>query len=151
MKEKGIFETFKSLKPKTRYWRNSREMHKAMDKLADYMRGILLELLDNPLTIENMKEYLHKFIARMGGHRKRYKEPNLEAEIKKAISLDILKREGEKLALTDKGREIAEHMKLAIPVAMQVMASEKAVSMFTIIIHILLSILKLLNQLKRSK
>jgi Co/Zn/Cd efflux system component len=129
---------------KLEFWKDMDELHRIMRRFPGYFRGFLLELLDKPLSRQEIQEIFTKMqLELVGRRRRRNMKVNLDRDIALAIELSVLQEQGGKLHLTQGGREIAEHMQAAIPLFMEYAFSAKAVLISTIIVHILLSIVKL--------
>lgn len=119
-------------------------MHDVLHSLPGYMKVVLLELLEHPMSREEIQEALNQLGSRMADHHKRdMQQINLEKDITEAIVLKVLEHHNGKYALTPGGREIAEHMQTVIPLFFDTILSVKLVSMITIGVHALLSVLKL--------
>jgi Co/Zn/Cd efflux system component len=126
------------------HWKDSDEMHEVMHSFPGYFRALLLELLDQPMSHEDLQEVLRQFGVRMAAHHKRDMDNiNLDRDITAAIECDVLEEKNGKYALTPAGREMTEHIQAAIPFFFDRVLSVKMVSIVTISVHVLLSILKL--------
>lgn len=119
-------------------------MHGVIRSFRGYFTALLLELLDQPLTRHEMRD----FIQRMGlsGRQNRVlrdAQLNLERDLAQARELRLLEEKDGQYFLTPGGREIAEHMQEAIPAFMTWVSSAETASLVSIVAHVVLSILKL--------
>jgi Co/Zn/Cd efflux system component len=129
---------------KLEFWKDMDELHRVMRRFPGYFRSFLLELMDKPLSRKEMQEIFTKMqLEIVGRRRRRHVQVNLDRDIARAIELSVLQEKGGKLHLTQGGREIAEHIQAAVPLFMEYVFSAKAVLITTIIVHIVLSIVKL--------
>lgn len=125
------------------HWKDSEEMHRVMHTLEGPVRALLLELLEQPLSRDELQAALLDMGSRMGrGDARRVKRIDLDAELAQAFELGVLEECDGKYRLTPGGREMAEHMQVMIPRFFATLLSEKVVSFTTVAIHVLLSVLK---------
>jgi len=120
------------------------ELHKVLHELPDYLKAVVLELMDRPMSRQEMRTYIQKLgrrLPRFG--RKELPKVNLDDDIVLAIEKGVVQEKAGKLCLSPGGREIAEHMEQVIPYFVNAVFSPRMVSIVTIAVHILLSILKL--------
>ena len=126
------------------HWKDADELHKVLHSLPGYFRAVLLDLIDNPMTQEEFMEAIKNIEMRMSGNQKRkFQRTDVHKDIDFAIKCRVLEIIDGKYALTPGGLEIAQHMNEVIPLFFNTVLSTKAVSIVTIIIHVLLSIVKL--------
>ena len=129
---------------KAEFWSDMGELHRVMHQLPDYFKGVLLELLAEPMSREEIEAYARRLETRMVGTRRiRGREIDVERDINLAIGLSVLEEKTGRFVLTPGGREIAEHMQEVIPLFMGYALSPNVVSTVTIVVHILLTIAKL--------
>jgi Co/Zn/Cd efflux system component len=124
------------------HWKDSDEMHKVLHSLPGHIKVISLELLEKPMSREEISEVLHQLRMRVVILH-RITRADLDRDLTFAIEQGVLKEKDGVLYLTPGGREIAEHMLEAIPFFIEIILSSKTVSIVTICIHVLLSVLKL--------
>jgi hypothetical protein len=122
-----------------KHWDNFNEMHEVLDRFPGYFKALLLELMDKPMSREQMGESVTNLEMRLG---KRHRG-NLDVDLAFAVERGVLKEKERKFYLTSGGREIAEHMQKMIPLFMGTLFSPNTVSIVTVAVHILLSVLKL--------
>ena len=140
-KRRSIF--FRMHRDPVTHWKDSKEMHRVMHILDGPVRALLLELLEQPLSRDALQATLMDMGSRMGrGDARRVKQIDLDGELAQAAELDVLEECDGKYRLTPGGREMAEHMQEMIPRFFESLLSEKAVSFTTVIVHVLLSVLK---------
>lgn len=130
---------------KLEHWENQDEMHKVINMMPGYMNAIFLELLSSPM---NGQQLQHKFDALefsiMPMAQKMKNKVDLDADLKKAVNNGILELNDKQYCLTPRGRELAMHVETVIPQFFEYILSERVITRITIIIHIVLSIFKLL-------
>jgi general stress protein CsbA len=126
-----------------------------MHRFPGYFISVLLELIEKPMSGEEIDDYLGRLERRMTGTRRlakkrpargrrlRSNEVDLDRDIALAKELHVLEEMDGILHLTPGGREIAEHVQEVIPRFMGDFFSPKTVSTVTIAVHVLLSISKL--------
>ncbi len=126
------------------HWKNFDEMHEVSDKLPGYFKSLMLELIGKPMSCEEMWRFVEQLKMRI---RRRYRgkvtKADLDKEIVFAIERRIFEEKDGKFSLTPAGREIAEHTQEVIPFFMGHVFSTKTVAILTIVVHVLLSVLKL--------
>ena len=127
------------------YWKNSDEMHQILHRFPRYIHLLLLELLDQPKSREDIVNAIEQLNVRMSPHHERdFTDIDLEKDLTAAIELRILEKQNGIYRLAPGGRELVEHMQTSIPRFFQFFFSAQTVSIVTIIIHTLLSVIKLL-------
>jgi len=103
----------------TKYWKDMDELHSVLHRIPGYFKGVVLELMEKPLSREDIREYIKNFpkLEKMMQKKRKHRGMSLDIEdnITRAIELKVLKEESGKLYLTPGGREIAEHMQEVIP------------------------------------
>ena len=126
------------------HWKDANELHQVMHSLPGYFRALLLDLIDNPMTHEELIKAIKNIEMQMSGHKKRnFQKVDINKDIDFAIKCRVLEIKDGKYILTPGGQEIAQHMNEVIPLFFNTILSAKMVSIITIIIHILLSVVKL--------
>ena len=129
---------------KAEHWMDMDELHEVIHSMPDYFKALTFELLEKPMSREEIRESVHHLEMRMGGHHKReFARADIDGDIANAIERGVLEERDGKFFLTPGGREIAEHMQEVIPFFAGTIFSAKAVSIVTIAVHVLLSVLKL--------
>ncbi len=120
------------------------ELHEVLHSFPGYFKSILIELLEGPMSHQEILDYMERLAIRFGPkHRNKITESDLEKNIASALEQKALAHQQGRYALTPGGREIAEHIQEAIPIFMNAVLSTQVVSAVTIVVHIFLSILKL--------
>ena len=128
----------------TEHWKDSEEMHDVLHIFPGYFKALLLELLGNPMSREEIQEALRQLEVRMVAHHKREKAKiDLDKDIVTAIERSVLEEKDGKYILTPGGQEMVEHMQAAIPFFFETILSPRIVAIVTIAVHVLLSVLKL--------
>ena len=131
----------------TTHWNDSDEMHEAIHALPGHLNALILEMLDKPMSCEELQKSFHQLAMRMGGHHAQedFKLVDIEKEIAFARELGVIEELNGNYAyaLSPKGREMAEHMQEMIPQFFNRLLSEQMVSLLTIAVHVLLSAVKL--------
>ena len=141
-KNKTSLSPFKHRRLPTEHWEDSKEMHRTMRSFSGIFRAVLLELLERPMSRQEIRDTLN----RMRSHRgRRIREAHLRLEnsLDKAVELNVLEQRDGLYHLTPGGREIAEHMEMVIPAFMGWAYSPQTASLFSLCVHVLLSMLKL--------
>jgi hypothetical protein len=129
---------------KIKHWKDMNEMHAVLDGFPGYFKALVLELMEKPMSRDEMWESVMRLENRLGKrHRGKVSEDNLDRDLAFALESGALEERDGKFLLTPGGREIGEHMQEMIPSFMGGLLSPKTVSIFTVAIHVLLSILKL--------
>jgi len=125
-------------------------MHRIMHSFSGIFRAVLLELLERPMSRQEMRDTLN----RMRGHgdrRIREAQLRLTNTLDEAVELNVLEQRDGLYHLTLGGREIAEHMEMVIPAFMGWAYSPQTASLVSLWVHVVLSILKLgIGSLSRS-
>lgn len=130
--------------PETKYWKDSDEMQDVLHRLPRYFRSLLPELLEKPLSREGILAYMKRLqLAKGKGIIDDVKKRQVDRDIQFAIKQGVLEERDEKYELTPGGREIAAFMQEVIPIFMDKILSPQMASLFTIFMHVILSILKL--------
>ena len=142
--KKAGFSIFRHQRRRPVHWRSSKEMHGASHNLPGIFRALLLELLEKPLTRYEIREFFQRMARSSSTDRHiRKAHLNLDQDLIKIQELGIVVEKGGKYSLTPAGEEIAEHMKEVIPLFMEWAYSIETASKLSIIVHMVLSILKL--------
>jgi len=135
---------FKSMRRETVHWKNSHEMNKALHRLPKPIRAILLELHQGPMTRHEIRDALERLaVIGHGGRRMKKAQLGLEEDLSQALELNILEETDGRYTLTPAGEEMAGRMEEAIPLFMDWALSAETASLFSIVIHAVLSVLKL--------
>ena len=117
-------------------------MHRMMQRFSGIFRALLLELLERPMTRQDIRDTLN----RMRGHRdRRLREAQLRLTktLDKALAWNILEQREGLYHLTPGGREMAEHMEMMIPAFMEWVHSPQTASLVSLWVHVVLSLVKL--------
>ncbi len=126
------------------HWKDAKELHQVMHSLPGFIKALLLDLMDNPMTHDEVLQAIKNIEMRVSGSKERKSQnTDIAKDIDFAIQCRVLEKKDEKYVLTPGGQEIAQHMKEVIPLFFNSLLSTKMVSITTIIIHVLLSIVKL--------
>jgi len=126
------------------HWQDMYELHEVLHSLPGYIKALILELLEKPMSREEIRESVSRLERRLGRHeRRKFQRANPDNDIAFAIEQGVLVEKEGKFHLTPGGREIAEHLQEVIPFFFEVVLSPKTVAIVTIGVHVLLSILKL--------
>jgi len=128
---------------RTIHWTDSREMHRVIRKFPGLFRAILLELLDQPMTRHEMRDFLSRFAKRRMSRKITKVQLALERHLNDALDLKVLEEKNGRYHLTPGGLEIATHMNQMIPVFTKWVFSARSAALLSIWVHILLSFLKL--------
>jgi Co/Zn/Cd efflux system component len=142
-KEIFKFALFHHKKEKPMHWKDSKELHRIMHGFPSIFRAILLELLDRSMSRHEIRDFLSRMA--MGRNTRVIGEAQLDLEenLRKAIVKKVLEEKGGQYHLTPGGREIAEHMQRVIPAFMKWVFSSETASFFSLVAHVVLSVLKL--------
>ncbi len=88
----------------TKYWKDMDEMHSVLHRIPGYFKGVVLELMEKPLSREDIREYVKNFpkLEKMMQKKRKHRGMSLDIEnnITRAIKLKVLKEERGKLYLT---------------------------------------------------
>jgi Co/Zn/Cd efflux system component len=143
-KEIFKFALFHHRKEKPVHWKDSKELHRVMHDFPGIFRAILLELLDRSMSRHEIRDFLNRMGLGRRAHRISTAQLDLEEHLRKAIEKKVLvvERDG-RYHLTPGGRELAEHMQRVIPAFMKWIFSPETASLFSLIAHVVLSVLKL--------
>lgn len=114
-----------------------------MRKFPGLFRAILLELMDQPMTRHEMRDFLNRFAKRRMSRKIAKGQLALERHLKSALDLKVLEEKKGSYHLTPGGMEIVTHMNEMIPAFMKWIFSARSASVLSIWVHILLSFLKL--------
>ena len=125
------------------HWKDSKELHRVMHDFSGIFRAILLELLDKHMSRHEIRDFLNRMGIGGRAHRMRTAQLDLEKDLSKAIDKKILEERDGRYHLTPGGREIAEHMQRVIPAFMKWVFSPETASLFSLVAHVVLSVLKL--------
>lgn len=126
------------------HWKNSKELYRVMHSLPGYFKAILIEMIERPMTRKELGETVENLETRLPGRRKRkLKDAEINRDIDFAVNHGLLEIMDDKYLLTPGGRELAQCIKDAVPLFFNSVLSVRMVSIITIIIHVLLSVVKL--------
>ena len=142
-KEIFKFALFHHRKEKPVHWKDSNELHRVMHDFPGIFRAILLELLDRSMSRHEIRDFLNRMGIGGRAHRMRTAQLDLEENLRKAIEKKVLEERDGRYHLTPGGREIAEHMQRVIPAFMKWVFSPETASLFSLVAHVVLSVLKL--------
>jgi Co/Zn/Cd efflux system component len=137
------FSIFRHRREQTVHWKNSKEMNRIMHHFPGTFRAIMLELLDQPMSRHEIRDFLNRMGIGRHGHRIGTAQLGLEKILHKAIEKKVLEERDGRYHLTPGGREIAEHMQRIIPAFMKWVFSPETASLFSLVAHVVLSVLKL--------
>ena len=142
-KEIFKFALFHHRKEKPVHWKDSNELHRVMHDFPGIFRAILLDLLDRSMSRHEIRDFLNRMGIGGRAHRMRTAQLDLEENLRKAIEKKVLEERDGRYHLTPGGREIAEHMQRVIPAFMKWVFSPETASLFSLVAHVVLSVLKL--------
>ena len=125
------------------HWKDPKELNHVMHDFPGIFRAILLELFDRSMSRHEIRDFLNRMGAGRHSHGIGTAQLELEKNLAKAVEKNVLAERDGYYHLTPGGREIAEHMQLVIPAFMKWIFSPETASLFSLAIHIVLSILKL--------
>ena len=100
----------------TVHWKNGDEMHDALHRFSGVFRALLLDLLDRPMSRHEMRDRIQRLTSGiiLGPHRNKGQR-RLEGDLEEALKADEVAWQGERYALTPRGKEMAAHMLDIIP------------------------------------
>jgi Co/Zn/Cd efflux system component len=140
---KTRFSPFRRQRKPTVHWKDSREMNRVLHSLPGLIRGLLLELLDHPMSRHDIRHYVQRMsMSDSPGGKADKTQLNLERHLLKAQELGVMEERDGRYALTPGGREVAEHMNEMIPLFMEWALSPETASLLTIWFHAFFSVLK---------
>jgi len=142
-KEIAKFALFHHRKEKPVHWKDSKELHRVMHEFPGIFRAIMLELLDSSMSRREIRDFLNRMGAGRHAHRVGTAQLDLEKHLHKAVEKKVLEEREGRYFLTPGGREIAEHMQRVIPAFMKWVFSPETASFFSLVAHVVLSVLKL--------
>jgi len=132
------------------HWKDSREMHRVMHTFSNVFRAVLLELLDRPMSRQEIRDTLNRMKGR-GERRIRKVQLGLASTLDRAVEQEVLGKKDDLYHLTPAGREMAEHMERIIPAFMTWAYSPQTAALLSMWVHVVLSVLKLgIGLLSRS-
>jgi Co/Zn/Cd efflux system component len=137
------FSIFRHRREQTVHWKNSKEMHRVMHHFPGTFRAIMLELLDRSMSRKEIRDFLNRMKIGRHAHGIGTAQLDLEENLRKAIKEEVLEERDGQYHLTPGGREIAEHMQRVIPAFMKWVFSPETASLFSLVAHVVLSVLKL--------
>ena len=137
------FSIFRHRREQTVHWKNSKEMHRVMHHFPGTFRATLIELLDRSMSRHEIRDFLNRMKIGRHAHGIGMAQLDLEENLCKAIEKKVLEERGSRYHLTPGGREIAEHMQRVIPAFMKWVFSPETASLFSLVAHVVLSVLKL--------
>ena len=106
-------------------------------------RATLIELLDRSMSRHEIRDFLNRMKIGRRAHGIGTAQLDLEDNLRKAIEKKVLEERNNRYHLTPGGREIAEHMQRVIPAFMKWVFSPETASLFSLVAHVVLSVLKL--------
>lgn len=127
------------------HWESHRALHKAINRVADHYLPLILELGRRPLTLEELEDFTRRQRILYGrdwesGRRRRV---TLEDFLERTTDAGIIERSGRTYRLTPAGGELERHVAAAVPYFVDKFLSPRGVARTTIIVHVLLSAVKL--------
>jgi Co/Zn/Cd efflux system component len=134
---------FHHRKEKPVHWKDSKELNRVMHDFPGLFRAILLELLDKSMSRHEIRDFLNRMVVGRHPHGIGTAQLDLEENLGKAVEKKVLEERDGRYHLTPGGREIAEHMQRVIPAFMKWIFSPETASLFSLLIHVVLSALKL--------
>jgi len=142
-KDKNRFSPFRYHRKPTVHWKDSREMHRVMHSLPGLIRGLLLELLDHPMSRHDIRQYLQRMsMSDSPGGKADKAQLNLEEHLLTAQERGVMEERDGTYFLTPGGREVAEHMNEMIPLFMEWALSPETASLLAMWLHAFFSVLK---------
>jgi Co/Zn/Cd efflux system component len=142
-KNKNRFSPLRSQRKPTVHWKDSREMNRVMHSLPGLIRGLLLELLDHPMSRHDIRQYVQRMsMSDSPGGKANKAQLNLESHLLKAQELGVMEERDGRYSLTPGGREVAEHMNEMIPLFMEWALSPETASLLTMWVHAFFGVLK---------
>jgi Co/Zn/Cd efflux system component len=142
-KEIFKFALFHHRKEKPVHWKDSKELHRVIHDFPGIIRAIVLELLDRSMTRHEIRDFLNRMGMGRHGRGIGMAQLDLEEHLRRAIEKKVLEERDGRYHLTPGGREIAEHMQRVIPAFMKWVLSPETASFFSLVAHVVLSVLKL--------
>jgi Co/Zn/Cd efflux system component len=142
-KEIAKFALFHHRKEKPVHWKDSKELHRVMHEFPGIFRAIMLELLEKPMSRHEIRDFLNRIGMGRHGRGIGTAQLDLEEHLRKAMEKRVLEEREGRYHLTPGGREIAEHMQRVIPAFMKWVFSPETASLFSLVAHVVLSVLKL--------
>ena len=142
-KEIFKFALFHHRKEKPVHWKDPDELHRVMHDFPGIFRSILLELLDKPMSRHEIRDFLNRMGIGRRAHIIGTAQLDLEENLRRAIQKKVLEERDGRYYLTPGGREIAEQMQRVIPAFMEWVFSPETASLFSLVVHVVLSVLKL--------
>ncbi|MBN1685033.1 MAG: cation transporter [Spirochaetales bacterium] len=128
-----------------KHWESFGVMHEVMDKLEGYFTALILELAEKPLSFDELYESAERLHERLGAHhREKFSRGKLASDLEAAVGYGVIEKKCEAYNLTPGGAEIAEHLQRMIPLFMGKFFSSRTVCITSIVVHILLSFVKLI-------
>jgi len=106
-------------------------------------RATLIELLDRSMSRHEIRDFLNRMKIGRHAHGIGTAQLDLEENLCRAIEKKVLEDRDGRYHLTPGGREIAEHMQRVIPAFMKWVFSPETASLFSLVVHVVLSVLKL--------
>jgi hypothetical protein len=130
-----------------KHWASWSEMHDVMHKAPGQIKALMLELLDKPLSRDEFYSFAERLEKRLlfGRDRKSFNLHEMDADIRRAVELGILKESDGLITLTPGGREIAEHMDAVIPFFFDKVTSPATAAKISFALHVILTVAKLLT------
>jgi len=137
------FALFHHRKEKPVHWKDSKELNRVMHDFPGIFRAILLELLDRSMSRHEIRDFLNRMQVGRHPHGIGTAQLDLEENLGKATEKKVVEERGGRYHLTPGGREIAEHMQRVIPAFFKWVFSPETASLFSLVTHVALSMLKL--------
>jgi hypothetical protein len=133
-------------KADTVYWEDSTEMHQAIRGFPGWVNALIIEADENPNSFEDIWDYLSRFPL----YERKIKNTKNLSKLKKyvkehldyAVDWGVFEEKDSRYYLTQKGDEMARHMKEMIPIFTGAVFSPNTVSAVTITVHIFLTAVK---------
>ncbi|MBN2154701.1 MAG: cation transporter [Candidatus Lokiarchaeota archaeon] len=138
------------------YWESQEKVTLVMKSVSGNMWEVLIDLLEKPKTYQEIVDSNTRIVARFEyfseykpekAQRMQIKKQNMNDKLQQDLALligfEVLEYNGDTYSLTLKGKEIAEHGKQLVPKFVEKIFSTKLVSTLTLILHIILTVVKL--------
>ena len=93
---------------KIKHWKDMNEMHGVLDRFPGYFKALVLELMEKPMSCDEMWESVTQLEARLGKrHRGRVSKDNLHVDLEFSLEHGVLEEKDGKFFLTPGGRPAA--------------------------------------------
>lgn len=122
---------------------DSNQMQRIKRSFPGQFKSILLELTEKPMSRHEIRDFLNRMarVDRSGNVTKA--QLRLEKDLDTALAMQILEEKDGKYYLTPAGNEAAGQIQQKIPIFFNQVFAPETVALFSIVIHVVLSLLKL--------